>query len=195
MENGKRLIIPAPLHLQNPRRYTNDYNSYYCYYWTSHDAVSIIRINVSWKYVFGATLKSVEAFKFFVFWLHFTSHKWTFWLLFTSLETQMTLYNTLFVTHQMPSPTLSAVLSLSTTRCKLRKVLFLALSVTFLFFFGWFFGCESNISGTAERICAKITEKTCLVPRSDEFECRGRRSTVSPGTKTRCALPSPPAAT
>jgi len=27
--------------------------------------------------------------------------------------------------------------------------------------------CESNISGTAERICAKFTGKTCLVRRSD----------------------------
>jgi len=26
-----------------------------------------------------------------------------------------------------------------------------------------------NISGTAERICAKFTRKTCLVPHSDEF--------------------------
>ena len=50
-----------------------------------------------------------------------------------------------------------------------------------------FFVCESNISGTAERICAKFTGKTCLVPRSDEFECQGQRSR-SQGTKTRCAL-------
>ena len=38
----------------------------------------------------------------------------------------------------------------------------------------WFFVCESNISGTAEQICSKFTEKTCLVPRSEEFECRGQ---------------------
>jgi len=37
-------------------------------------------------------------------------------------------------------------------RSKLRKVLFFALSVTFV--------CASNISGTAERICAKFTGKT-----------------------------------
>jgi len=30
------------------------------------------------------------------------------------------------------------------------------------------FVCASYISGTAERICAKYTETTCLVPRSDE---------------------------
>ena len=44
------------------------------------------------------------------------------------------------------------------------KVLLLAPSVTFV--------CTSNISGTDERICAKFTGKTCLVPRSDEFECQ-----------------------
>jgi len=32
--------------------------------------------------------------------------------------------------------------------------------------------------GTAERICAKFTEKTCLVPHSDEFQCQGQRSKV-----------------
>ena len=32
------------------------------------------------------------------------------------------------------------------------------------------FVCVWNIFGTAERICAKFTRKTCLVPRSDEFE-------------------------
>jgi len=72
------------------------------------------------------------------------------------------------------------------------KVLFLALSVTLLFVYH--FVCESNISGTAERICAKFAGKTCLVPRSDEFECQGQRSR-SPGTKMRSALPSPPTAT
>jgi len=29
------------------------------------------------------------------------------------------------------------------------------------------------MAGTAERICAKFTRKTCLVLRSDEFECQG----------------------
>jgi len=53
------------------------------------------------------------------------------------------------------------------------KILFLALSVTFSFFL-----CESNISGTAERICTKLAVKTCLVPRSDESECQGQRSKV-----------------
>jgi len=37
---------------------------------------------------------------------------------------------------------------------------------------------EPNISGTAERICAKFTEKTSFVPRSDEFECHCQRSKV-----------------
>jgi len=32
------------------------------------------------------------------------------------------------------------------------------------------FVCVRNISGTDERICAKFTGKTCLVPRSDEFK-------------------------
>ena len=36
----------------------------------------------------------------------------------------------------------------------------------------WLFLCVWNISGTAERICAKFTRKTCLVPRSDE--CKGQ---------------------
>jgi len=45
-----------------------------------------------------------------------------------------------------------------TARSKLREVLFLALSVTVCHFV-----CESNISGTAERICAKFTVKKCLV--------------------------------
>jgi len=34
------------------------------------------------------------------------------------------------------------------------------------------------IAGTAERICAKFTPKTCLVLRSDEFECQDQRSKV-----------------
>jgi len=41
----------------------------------------------------------------------------------------------------------------------------------------------------AERICARFTGKTCLVPRSDEFECQ--RST-SPGTKKNEKLLSSP---
>jgi len=46
------------------------------------------------------------------------------------------------------------------------------------------FVCVSSILGTAERICAKFTRKTCLVLRSDEFECQGQRSRSS-GTKKR----------
>ena len=41
-----------------------------------------------------------------------------------------------------------------------------------------FFACVRNISGIAKRICAKFTRKTCLVPRSDEFEGQGQRSKV-----------------
>ena len=37
------------------------------------------------------------------------------------------------------------------------------------------FLCVWNISGTAERICSKFTWKTCLVPRSDEFEGQGHQ--------------------
>ena len=61
------------------------------------------------------------------------------------------------------------------TQSTARKVLFLALSVTFL--------CVWNVSGTAQRICAKFTGKTCLVPRSEGFEGQCQRSR-SPGTKT-----------
>jgi len=72
------------------------------------------------------------------------------------------------------------------------KVL-LALSVTFLFVF--LFVCHSNISGTVERICDKFTGKTCLVPRSDDFEKVKVKGRGHQGQKTRCALRSPPAAT
>jgi len=34
------------------------------------------------------------------------------------------------------------------------------------------------MAGTAERICAKFTRKTCLVLRADEFECQGQKSKV-----------------
>ena len=40
------------------------------------------------------------------------------------------------------------------------------------------------MTGTAERICAKFTRKTCLVLRSDEFEYQGQRSRAT-GTKKR----------
>jgi len=72
---------------------------------------------------------------------------------------------------------------------------------------------RTNISGIAEHICAKFTRKTCLVPCSEELEIHPSKG---PNTsfkfriwmprskvkgqgdqrqKTRCALPSPPAAT
>ena len=41
-----------------------------------------------------------------------------------------------------------------------------------------------EIWGTAEQICAKFTQKTCLVLRSDEFEYQGQRSRAT-GTKKR----------
>jgi len=62
-----------------------------------------------------------------------------------------------------------------TTCSELRKVLFWASLVC-----SFFFVCVRNISGTAEQICTKFTQKMCLVPRLDEFE--GQRSR-SPGTK------------
>jgi len=34
------------------------------------------------------------------------------------------------------------------------------------------------MTGTAERICTKLAWKTCLVLRSDEFECQGQKSNV-----------------
>jgi len=71
------------------------------------------------------------------------------------------------------------------------KVLFSALSVTFLFVF---FVCYSNISRTAELICTKFTGKTCLVHCSDEFECRGQTSRSS-GTKTLNSAITPLAST
>jgi len=55
-----------------------------------------------------------------------------------------------------------------TARSELRKVLFLALRICDCFVCVW------NISGTAEPISAKFTEKTCLVPRSNQFECQGQ---------------------
>jgi len=63
------------------------------------------------------------------------------------------------------------------------------LALSAISFFLFFFVCLSlKYLGN----CAKFTGKTCLIPHSDEFECQGQRSR-SPGTKTRCALPSPPA--
>jgi len=68
------------------------------------------------------------------------------------------------------------VVNVLITACsELCKVLFLALSVTFLF--------EYEISReTAEQICAKFTRNMCLVPCLDELECQGQRSR-SPCTK------------
>ena len=58
-----------------------------------------------------------------------------------------------------------------TARSELHKVPFLALFVTSF--------CLYEISrGTAEWICAKFMQKTCLVPSSDDFECQGQRSKV-----------------
>ena len=51
--------------------------------------------------------------------------------------------------------------SVTTSRTELSKVLFLALYVTFLV---CLFVCESNISGTAELICAIFTSKMCFGP-------------------------------
>jgi len=54
------------------------------------------------------------------------------------------------------------------THSELQKVLFLVPSVCHFFLFVY------EISrGTAERICSKFPRKTCLVPRSDEFEGLG----------------------
>jgi len=39
-------------------------------------------------------------------------------------------------------------------------------------------GIRQWMAETAERICAKFTPKTCLVLRSDDFECQGQRSKV-----------------
>ena len=85
-------------------------------------------------------------------------------------------------------------LSLAFTRCISEHIcfyrtqvrLFLALSVITLFF------CHSNrpilgTNGSAD-FCANFTKKTCLVPRWDEFECQGQRST-SPGRAVNCHHP------
>jgi len=60
-----------------------------------------------------------------------------------------------------------------TARSELRKFCFSAVCD-----FVFLFACESNISGTAEQICAKFTGKTCLVPGTEEFECQSQRSKV-----------------
>jgi len=52
---------------------------------------------------------------------------------------------------------------------------------------------RQRMAGTAERICAKFTRKTCLVLRSYEFECQGQRSR-SPGTKNALCTPNTPSA-
>jgi len=43
------------------------------------------------------------------------------------------------------------------------------------------------MAGTAEWICAEFAQKTCLVPRSDEFECQGQKSKVK-ATRDKNAL-------
>jgi len=60
---------------------------------------------------------------------------------------------------------------------ELRKVLFLAPSVRGFFLFVYD-NKISRESGTAERICAKFTRKTCLVHHLGEFEGQGQRSKV-----------------
>jgi len=66
----------------------------------------------------------------------------------------------------LPLRRLFEVSIIITARSELRKVLFLAPSVCFVFVY--------EISpGTAERIWTKFTRTTCLVPRSDEFEGQG----------------------
>jgi len=76
-----------------------------------------------------------------------------------------------------------------TAHSKLRKVLFLALSVTFfcifLYFFFVLFVCESNISRTAEGICVKFRRKTCLVPHS-EVKGQGHQGQISSPLKMHC---------
>jgi len=42
----------------------------------------------------------------------------------------------------------------------------------------WVSACVRNISGTAARICAKFTRKTCLVACSEEFEDQGQISKI-----------------
>jgi len=54
---------------------------------------------------------------------------------------------------------------------------------------------SQRMAGTAERICAKFTRKTCLFLRSYEFECQGQMSR-SPGTKNSlCTLNTPAVST
>ena len=43
---------------------------------------------------------------------------------------------------------------------------------------------------TAERICAKFTRKTCLVVRTEEFECHGQKSKVKVTRDKKIALHS-----
>jgi len=85
----------------------------------------------------------------------------------------------LFIKPDFLTPSGQSLTGLVTAPSKLHKVLFLALSVTFCFF------CEQNISGTAEWISVTFTVKTCLVPRSYEFECQGQGHQ---GQKTLCTL-------
>jgi len=62
-----------------------------------------------------------------------------------------------------------------------------SLSVTF----SLFFVCESNISETAERICAKFTEKMYLVPCSDDLNVKVKGQDYE-GQRTHFALPCNP---
>jgi len=47
------------------------------------------------------------------------------------------------------------------------------------------------MTGTAERIYAKFTRKTCLVLRSDEFECQGQRSRATETKNAMCTHNTP----
>jgi len=48
-----------------------------------------------------------------------------------------------------------------------------------------------RMAGTADRICAKFTWKMCLLLRSDEFECQGKRSKVKRDKNTTCTHNTP----
>jgi len=50
--------------------------------------------------------------------------------------------------------------------------------VRFCFWCCLWLACVWNIPGIAKRICAKFATKTCLAPRSEEFEGQGQRSKV-----------------
>jgi len=88
-------------------------------------------------------------------------------------------FYTFAIRHKLSVKTVSEVCCYRTH--ELRKVLFFGAVDDFCFFV-----CESHISG----ICAKFTGKTCLIPRSEEFECQGPWSKVKiAGTKNAMCTP------